>query len=65
MQSLETEVLIIGGGLAGLRAAIESARNGMRTLIVSKSPIGMGSNSVLAGGGIFDSYRRDGDRKSH
>ena len=52
MQSLETEVLIIGGGLAGLRAAIESARNGMRTMIVSKSPIGMGSNSVLAGGGF-------------
>jgi succinate dehydrogenase/fumarate reductase flavoprotein subunit len=52
MQSLETEVLIIGSGLAGLRAAIESARNGVRTTVVSKSTIEGGSNSALAGGGL-------------
>jgi succinate dehydrogenase/fumarate reductase flavoprotein subunit len=52
MQSLDTEVLVIGSGLAGLRAAIESARNGAKTTVVSKSAIGMGSNSALAGGGL-------------
>jgi len=52
MQSIETEVLVIGSGLAGLRAAIESARNGVRTTVVSKSPIEVGSNSALADGGL-------------
>jgi succinate dehydrogenase/fumarate reductase flavoprotein subunit len=52
MESFETDVLIIGSGLAGLRASIESVRNGMRTTVISKSPMGMGSNSVLAGGGL-------------
>jgi len=49
--SFETEVLIIGSGLAGLRAAIESARNGAKTMVISKSPM-TGSNSALAGGGL-------------
>jgi succinate dehydrogenase/fumarate reductase flavoprotein subunit len=52
MQFLETEVLVIGSGIAGLRAAIESARNGVRTIVVSKSTIEGGSNSALAGGGL-------------
>jgi len=52
MQFLETDVLIIGSGLAGLRASIESVRNGARTTVITKSPMGMGSNSVLAGGGL-------------
>ncbi len=52
MQSIKTDVLIIGSGLAGLRASIESTRNGLKTMVVSKSPVGIGSNSALAGGGI-------------
>lgn len=52
MQSIKTDVLIIGGGLAGLRASIESAKSGLKTIVVSKSPVGIGSNSILAGGGI-------------
>jgi succinate dehydrogenase/fumarate reductase flavoprotein subunit len=44
--------LVIGSGIAGLRAAIESARNGVRTIVVSKSTIEGGSNSALAGGGL-------------
>jgi len=42
MRLLETEALIVGGGLAGLRAAIESAKNGVKTMVVSKSSIGDG-----------------------
>jgi succinate dehydrogenase/fumarate reductase flavoprotein subunit len=52
MQSIETDVLVIGGGVAGLRAAIEAARNGVSITVISKSPIGVGSNSVLAAGGF-------------
>jgi succinate dehydrogenase/fumarate reductase flavoprotein subunit len=52
MQSFETDVLVIGSGLAGFRAAIEAARHGVRTIVVSKSSIEVGSNSSLAGGGI-------------
>jgi fumarate reductase (CoM/CoB) subunit A len=51
-RTLETDVLVIGGGLAGLRAAIAAARNGVPTILVSKSSIGAGCNSVLAGGGF-------------
>jgi fumarate reductase (CoM/CoB) subunit A len=52
MRTLETEVLVIGGGLAGLRAAIAAARNGVSTILASKSAIGAGCNSILAGGGF-------------
>jgi succinate dehydrogenase/fumarate reductase flavoprotein subunit len=52
MQSLESDVVIIGAGLAGLRAAIEAAQNGARIIVVSKSGVGMGCNSVLVGGGF-------------
>jgi NADPH-dependent 2,4-dienoyl-CoA reductase/sulfur reductase-like enzyme len=46
------KVVIIGGGLAGLRAAIEASRNGSKTIVVSKSSIGGGTNTGLAGGGF-------------
>jgi succinate dehydrogenase/fumarate reductase flavoprotein subunit len=52
MQSLQTDVLVIGSGAAGLRAAIEAARNGVSVAVISKSPTGVGSNSVLAAGGF-------------
>jgi len=52
MHTLKAEVLILGGGLAGLRAAIESAKSGAETMVVSKSPKTLGSNSILALGGF-------------
>lgn len=47
---VETDVLILGSGLAGLRAAIEAARS-RRVLVVSKKGV-QESNSFLAQGGI-------------
>ena len=48
----ETDVLIVGTGLAGLRAAIEARRSGQRVLLIDKSLIGVNNNTALAGGGF-------------
>jgi heterodisulfide reductase subunit A len=34
----EKQALVVGGGVAGLRAALDIARNGLRVLLVEKSP---------------------------
>jgi succinate dehydrogenase / fumarate reductase flavoprotein subunit len=46
----ETDVLVIGAGGAGLRAAIESAALGMKTAMVMKSLLGK-AHTVMAEGG--------------
>ncbi|HTL27589.1 MAG TPA: L-aspartate oxidase [Tepidisphaeraceae bacterium] len=46
-----TDVLVIGGGVAGLRAAIAAAENGAETLILTKDTIDQ-SNTWYAQGGI-------------
>ena len=47
-----TDVLIIGSGGAGLRAAIAAREKGVSVALVSKSPIGLGNNTALAGGNM-------------
>lgn len=56
MIALETDVLVIGAGAAGLRAAIEARRSGVDVLLVSKTPVGLGSCSTYAGGGFQASF---------
>lgn len=48
----ETDVLIIGSGLAGLRAAIEANRYGVKVHLVDKSVIGYNSNTRISAGHI-------------
>ena len=48
----KTDVLIIGGGLAGLTAAISSASNFSNTMIVTKTLVG-GANTTSVAAGIF------------
>lgn len=48
---LSTDVLVIGAGAAGLRAAIELSGSGVDTLVVGKSPHG-DAHTVWAAGGI-------------
>lgn len=48
---LSTDVLIIGAGAAGLRAAIELSSGGVDTLVIGKSPHG-DAHTVWAAGGI-------------
>jgi succinate dehydrogenase/fumarate reductase flavoprotein subunit len=52
METRETDVLVIGSGLAGVRAAIEAARSGSRVMVVSKLSTGLGCNSAIIGGGF-------------
>ncbi len=48
----DSEVLVIGTGGAGLRAAIEAYEKGSKVLLVSKSPAGFNNATVVAGGGF-------------
>ena len=47
-----TEVLIIGSGVAGSTAALELARLGVRSLVINKGPDASATNTWLAQGGI-------------
>ncbi len=47
----EYDVVIVGAGGAGLRAAIESTRRGLRTVILTKSLLGK-AHTVMAEGGV-------------
>lgn len=50
--SRTVEVLVVGAGLAGLRAAAEARRFGADVLLVDKGLIGISGNSAFAGGGF-------------
>jgi succinate dehydrogenase/fumarate reductase flavoprotein subunit len=50
MTIIDSDVLIIGSGIAGMSAALEVMKNGKQPLLVSKSSIGKASNTYLAGG---------------
>jgi fumarate reductase (CoM/CoB) subunit A len=45
------DVLVIGGGLAGMQAALEASRLGARVIIASEQKVGRSGNSVIAEGG--------------
>jgi len=47
-EHITCEVLVIGGGGAGLRASIQARKRGASVLLVSKSRIGMGNNTILS-----------------
>lgn len=51
-ETLKTDVLIIGNGIAGATAALELARRGVRSLLISKGADESATNTWLAQGGI-------------
>jgi succinate dehydrogenase / fumarate reductase flavoprotein subunit len=50
-ETIETDVLVLGAGGAGLRAAIAAAEAGARVLVVCKSLLGK-AHTVMAEGGV-------------
>jgi len=50
MEILKTDVLIIGGGGAGMRAALAAKEKGAEVLLVSKTPIGKSTCTYLSVG---------------
>jgi len=51
IQTIEHDILVVGAGGAGIRAAIECAQQGLSTGIISKSLLGK-AHTVMAEGGI-------------
>ena len=50
-QTIDTEVLIVGGGLAALRAALAARNAGARVLMLGKRLIGRSGSSTMTTGG--------------
>jgi len=50
-ETVETDVLVLGAGGAGLRGAIAAAEGGVRVVVVSKSLLGK-AHTVMAEGGV-------------
>ena len=50
MEILRTDVLVIGGGGAGMRAALAARERGAEVLLVSKTPPGKSTCTYLSGG---------------
>src|SRR5688572_32677675 len=61
--TLDHDVLIIGAGGAGLRAAVEAASTGARVGVVCKSLLGK-AHTVMAEGGVAAAMANVDDRDS-
>src|SRR5262245_10415509 len=59
----EADVLVIGAGGAGLRAAIEASAQGARVIVVCKSLLGK-AHTVMAEGGVAAALANVDDRDS-
>ncbi|MBW2621434.1 MAG: FAD-binding protein [Deltaproteobacteria bacterium] len=59
IQSIQTDVLVIGGGAAGVRAAIEARQRGCRVTMLSHSKIGRANNTAISFGGFAAALGQD------
>jgi fumarate reductase (CoM/CoB) subunit A len=50
IQHVETDVLIIGGGVAGMMAAVGCIRSGVKPILMTKATFPSGSSSMARGG---------------
>lgn len=50
--SYETDIVVVGGGIAGLAAALEAVDNGGEVILVEKMPI-LGGSTIRSGGKIL------------
>lgn len=63
-ETLETDVLVIGGGGAGCAAALTAAKRGARVMLTTKLRLG-DSNTVMAEGGIQASVEKGDTPQMH
>lgn len=64
MQTLsvvKTDILIIGGGIAGMMAALSARSHGCKIAVVSKAPVGRSGNTLVSGGGISSATDEPGN----
>ena len=59
----QTDILVIGSGLAGAIAAISAADEGKNVIIITKSPLLKSGNTPNAQGGIVYTGERDSPEK--
>ena len=55
LKQIETDILVIGGGIAGAFAAYKARASGARVLLVDRSYFGRSGCSALASG-VYPSY---------
>jgi L-aspartate oxidase len=60
----EADLLVVGGGVAGLSAALAAAEAGAEVLLVAKGSM-LSSNSYLAQGGVAAAFAADDSPESH
>jgi succinate dehydrogenase/fumarate reductase flavoprotein subunit len=60
-RTMITDVLVVGGGGAGVYAAVEAIRAGVKVIIASKGKVGNSGNTIMIGG----SYAMDGHSAKH
>lgn len=53
---IDTDVLVIGSGAAGLRASIEARRQGVEVLLASKTLTGVANCSIFSGGAFAAAF---------
>ena len=59
MKKTRTDVLVVGAGGAGLRAALAAAEEGSRVLVVNKGPIARSGITLTAAGGMQAPFHPD------
>ncbi|MGH2987177.1 MAG: FAD-dependent oxidoreductase, partial [Solirubrobacterales bacterium] len=64
LPAIGTEIVIVGGGAAGLHVALEAAEAGARTALVSRKPL-TESASFWAQGGLAAALAADDSPERH
>lgn len=64
MEHVSSDVLVIGSGGAGLRAAIAAREKGADVCVISKAPAGKGTCTIMSAG-VFAGTPEEGPRDPH
>lgn len=62
---IRTDVLAVGGGAAGVLAALTAKKNGAGVVLVSKGSAGRSGNTPMAEGGIQASFHANDSPGKH